>query len=228
MKKAVVLLSGGLDSATVCLLAKRQDFAVYALSFLYGQRHNCELDCAKKIAQTYSFAEHKIANIDLTIFAGSALTSNLPVPKNNYKQNEIPITYVPARNTIFLSYALAYAESIKAYDIFLGVNAIDYSGYPDCRPQFIDAFASLANLGAALYSEGDQKLQIHTPLLKLSKADIVRLGFALNLDFSITNSCYDPIKKDDKIYACGACDSCFLRQKGFAEAGIVDTIIKIV
>ena len=223
-KKAVILLSGGLDSATVCLLALKQNFAVYALSFSYQQRHIYELESAKKIAKKYQLTEHKIAKTDLTIFGGSALTSDIAVPKNSHNPQQVPITYVPARNTIFLSYALAYAESISCEDIFFGANALDYSGYPDCRPEFIEAFSDMANLATVNSVVYGKKIQIHSPLLNLNKAEIVLLANKLGLDFSLTHSCYDPVIIEDKVYACGACDSCFLRQKGFAEAKINDGV----
>jgi 7-cyano-7-deazaguanine synthase len=224
-KKAVVLLSGGLDSATVCLLALQQNFAVYALSFSYQQKHIYELESANKIAQKYQLTEHKIAKTDLSIFAGSALTSNIAVPKNSHNPQQVPITYVPARNTIFLSYALAYAESIGCEDIFFGANALDYSGYPDCRLEFIEAFSNMANLATVNSVVYDKKIKIHAPLLNLNKAEIVLLANKLGLDFSLTHSCYDPIMIENKVYACGTCDSCFLRQKGFAEAKIKDGIL---
>ena len=223
-KSAVVLLSGGLDSATVCLLALQQNFTVYALSFSYQQRHIQELESAKKIAQKYQVFEHKIAQTDLSIFSGSALTSDLEVPKNSHNTKQVPITYVPARNTIFLSYALAYAESIDCQHIFFGANALDYSGYPDCRPEFIEAFSHMANLATVNNAVYGKKLQIQAPLLNLNKAEIVLLANKLGLDFSLTHSCYDPVVVENKIYACGACDSCFLRQKGFAESNIKDGI----
>ena len=221
-KKAVVLLSGGLDSATVCLLALEQNFAVYALSFSYKKRHIYELESAKKIATKYQITEHKIATTDLTIFSGSALTSNLAVPKNSHNPKQVPITYVPARNTIFLSYALAYSESIGCEDIFFGANALDYSGYPDCRLEFIEAFCNMANLATVNSVVYGKKINIHSPLLNLNKAEIVLLANKLGLDFSLTHSCYDPIISNGVVYACGDCDSCFLRKKGFAEAKIPD------
>ncbi len=219
LKKAVILLSGGLDSATILAIAKKQNFDCYALSFSYGQRHVIELESAKKVAQKMLVKEHKIANIDLGIFGNSALTDKIAVPKNikveDIKKNNIPITYVPARNTIFLSYALAYAEVINAFDIFIGANAIDYSGYPDCRPSFIKAFSDMANLATAKSCDENNKFNIHAPLIDLSKAQIIKQGLDLGVDYSITHSCYDPIFEDKYIISCGECDSCLLRLKGF-------------
>jgi len=220
-KKAVLLLSGGLDSTTTLAIAKAQGFVVYALSFSYGQRHKHELVAAAKSAKKMGVVEHRIANIDLAIFGGSALTdSGLVVPKDRNEAeiaSGIPITYVPARNTIFLSFALAWAEVLKAYDIFIGVNALDYSGYPDCRPEFIKSFEQTANLATA-YGE-NQHITIHTPLIAMSKAEIVKKGLELGVDYSLTTSCYDPAP-DGK--ACGHCDSCQLRLKGFRENGMAD------
>ena len=228
-KKAIVLLSGGLDSATVMAIAIKEKFKVFALSFSYGQRHKIELNFAKKLAKKFKVAEHKIAKIDLRIFGGSALTSEIAVPKNSISaqkncDKKIPITYVPARNTIFLSYALAYAEVVGADDIFLGVNAIDYSGYPDCRPEFIFAFEKLANLATATGSTGSSKFTIHAPLIKLSKKEIITTGLALGVDYSSTHSCYDPVIVGKKVFACGKCDSCQLRLAGFREAKFDDKI----
>lgn len=215
MKKAVILLSGGLDSATVLALALRDGYQCHTLGFSYGQRHLHEVEKAKQIAAKYGI-QHKIAHIDLGTFGGSALTDkNIDVPKTGLT-DEIPVTYVPARNTIFLSYALGYAEVLGSQDIFIGVNALDYSGYPDCRPEYIAAFEKMANLGT---KAGNFK--IHTPLINLTKAEIIKLGIANGVDYSMTTSCYDPV--DDK--ACGACDACILRQKGFTEAGLVDPAI---
>ena len=224
MKNAVVLLSGGLDSATTLVIARRQGFAVHALSFDYGQRHRIELDCAKKLAARYGAAQHVILPIELRRFGGSALTSDLAVPKDRPLEEMsqgIPSTYVPARNTIFLSFALAWAEVLGADDILLGVNALDYSGYPDCRPEYIAAFQAMANLATKAGVEGRQRLTIHTPLIHCTKAEIIRQGLALGVDYALTTSCYDPVA-DAK--ACGRCDSCLLRLKGFAEAEASDPI----
>lgn len=234
-KKAIILLSGGLDSTTILAIAKNLGFETYALSFLYGQRHKTELTFAKKITKKFKVKEHKIAKIDLRIFGNSALTDEIAVPKNsnisknrNIADKKIPITYVPARNTIFLSYALAYAETIGAFDIFIGVNAVDYSGYPDCRIEFINSFEKMANLATAAGVSaslcGGQHLKIHTPLIKLSKKEIIELGLKLNVDYSKTYSCYDPIIRKGKTISCGKCDSCQLRLEGFKAAGKVDEI----
>lgn len=224
-KKAIVLLSGGLDSTTTLAIAKNAGFETYALSFSYGQRHDIELEFAKKIAENFDVKEHKIANIDLRMFGGSALTAQIDVPKDQeISENNIPITYVPARNTIFLSYALAYAEVIGAFDIFIGVNAIDYSGYPDCRPEFIETFERLATLATAAGVEDKGKFKIHTPLIKLSKKEIIQEGIKNGVDYSITHSCYDPIINNNEVISCGKCDSCQLRLDGFKEAGIEDKI----
>src|SRR5881275_2017443 len=221
MKSAVVLLSGGIDSTTTLAIALAEGYEAYALSFDYGQRHQIETDAAHCVAKSLGIKEHRIAKIDLRVFGGSALTDDIAVPKQR-SQTEIahgiPITYVPARNTIFLAYALAWAEVIPVNDIFLGVNAIDYSGYPDCRPEFIQAFENLANLGTKAGAQG-RRFQIHTPLIKFSKADIIRKGVELGVDFSVTHSCYDPTPEG---FACGECDSCLLRLKGFREAGLKD------
>ena len=222
MKTAIILLSGGLDSATTCAIAKSQGFELYGLSFFYGQRHKIELESAQKIADFFQFKEYKIANIDLRIFGGSALTSDIPMP--TVPSIAIPITYVPARNTIFLSYALAYAEVVGAFDIFVGVNVVDYSGYPDCRPDFIRAFEKLANLATAVGVEGKGEFKIHAPLIKMSKKEIIEAGIKLGVDYSQTHSCYDPIMRDEKIYACGKCESCQLRLAGFASANLSDPI----
>jgi 7-cyano-7-deazaguanine synthase len=216
------LLSGGLDSSTCLALARREGFECYALSFDYGQRHRVELDAAARVAASVGAREHRTAVIDLRAFGGSALTADIDVPKSRSvaeMEEGIPVTYVPARNTIFLSYALAWAEVLEASDIFIGVNALDYSGYPDCRPEFIHAFEHAANLATKSGVEGRTRVEIHTPLIALSKADIVRLAAELGLDFGLTHSCYDP---DAQGRACGECDSCLLRAKGFAEAGISD------
>lgn len=221
-RPAIVLLSGGLDSTTVAAIAKAQGYEVHALSFAYGQRHSVELEAAKRVAAMLGIADHRIATIDLRLFGGSALTDALDVPKHRDAAEMgqgIPITYVPARNTIFLSFALAFAETIGAFDIFLGVNALDYSGYPDCRPEYIEAFARMANLATAAGAEGKGRFTLHTPLIHMTKAQIVAEGMRLGVDYSQTLSCYDPAP-DGK--ACGACDSCLLRKKGFAEAGLSD------
>ncbi|MEP7077616.1 MAG: 7-cyano-7-deazaguanine synthase QueC, partial [Chthoniobacterales bacterium] len=221
---AVVLVSGGLDSATTLAICRQENFAAHALSFAYGQRHAVEVAAAKRVATALGAHEHRVAEIDLRIFGGSALTSHTPVPKNRAvdkrQQQEIPVTYVPARNTIFLAYALAWAETIGALDIFIGVNAVDYSGYPDCRPEFIRAFEQLAQLGTRAGVEGG-RFRIHAPLIAMSKAEIVRRGAQLGVDFALTHSCYDP-KADGR--ACGECDSCRIRLQGFAEAGLADPI----
>lgn len=222
IKKAVVLLSGGVDSSTALALAKDEGFEVYAMTFRYGQRHSAEIEAAKKIAHSLKVKKHVIADIDLRIFGGSALTSNIEVPKKRpaSKMGEgIPITYVPARNTIFLSFALAWAEVIKCHDIFIGVNAIDYSGYPDCRPEYIEAYRKMAKLATKAGVEGSRELNIHTPLIALTKSQIIQKGAELGVDYSLTISCYDP-KSGGK--ACGYCDSCQLRKRGFAEAGVSD------
>ncbi len=233
MKKAIVLLSGGLDSTTVLAIAKNAGYEIYALSFDYGQRHDVELEYAKKIAQLYQVKAHKIATIDLRIFGGSALTDQIAVPKNALTpelQSTIPVTYVPARNTIFLSYALAYAETVTAFEIFIGVNAVDYSNYPDCRPEFISAFEKLANLATAIGVENHGQFKIHAPLQKMSKQEIIETGIRIGVDYSATHSCYDPLFKEDsyhltsEILACGKCDSCQLRLKGFEAAGQKDPI----
>ncbi len=223
MKHAIVLLSGGLDSATTLAIARSQGYETYALSFDYGQRHKRELEAAKKIAKTSGAKKHLIAKIDRQIFGGSALTDDVDVPKSRTEKEigtGIPVTYVPARNTIFLAHALAWAETIGAGHIFIGANAIDYSGYPDCRPEFMALFETLANIATKAGVEG-ARLQIHAPLIKMSKADIVRKAVDLEVDLSLTHSCYDPLP-DGR--ACGQCDSCRLRQKGFREAGIDDPI----
>ncbi|MCH9729239.1 MAG: 7-cyano-7-deazaguanine synthase QueC [Actinomycetia bacterium] len=224
-RPAVVLLSGGLDSTTVLAIAKRRGYTPYALSFRYGQRHAAELESARRVAAAHGVARHVVADIDLRVFGGSSLTADIDVPKHtsasDLSDDDIPSTYVPARNTIFLSFALAYAETIGANDIFIGVNALDYSGYPDCRPEYIAAFQAMANLATKAGVEGSA-LTIHTPLITLTKADIVRTGLELGVDYSLTSSCYDP---DDAGKPCGRCDSCLLRLKGFAEAGLPDPLI---
>ena len=220
-----MLLSGGLDSATTLAIAKSEGFAIHALSFSYGQRHVWELEAARRVAAAMGVSEHKIIEIDLRAFGGSALTSDIDVPKGRHPDEistGIPITYVPARNTIFLSFALAWAEVLSSSDIFIGVNALDYSGYPDCRPEFIRAFEQMANLATKAGVEGKQKLEIHTPLIALTKAEIIRKGLELGVDYSLTSSCYDPSPGGNP---CGTCDSCQLRQKGFREAGIPDPLV---
>ena len=222
MPKAVVLLSGGLDSSTVLAIVQAQGYEVHALSFSYGQRHNVEVEVAKQIAKAANVMEHAIVNIDLRGFGGSALTDDIDVPKGRSEDemNEgIPITYVPARNTIFLSFALAKAEILGSFDIFVGVNALDYSGYPDCRPEYVGAFEVMANLATKAAVEGQGKLTVHAPLIDQTKAQIITRGMKLGVDFGQTISCYDP---DSTGAACGGCDSCQLRKKGFTEAGVSD------
>lgn len=224
MKKAVCLLSGGLDSATCLGVARRDGFECYALSFDYGQRHRVELSAAARVAAFFEAAEHRVAKVDLRVFGASALTADLHVPKHHSVEEiggGIPITYVPARNTIFLSFAMAWAEVLECSDVFIGVNAIDYSGYPDCRPEFIAAFEAMANLATKAGVEGRTRLRVHTPLGQLNKAGIVRLGAEVGLDFALTHSCYDP---EEGGRPCGQCDSCLLRRKGFSEAGIPDPL----
>ncbi|WP_096703111.1 7-cyano-7-deazaguanine synthase QueC [Magnetospirillum sp. 15-1] len=220
-KPAIVLLSGGLDSATVLAIAKAEGFVPSALTFRYGQRHAVEIRAAQRVAEAMGISDHRIADIDLRVFGGSALTSDIAVPKGGLEDaipEGIPVTYVPARNTIMLSFALAFAEVMGAADIFVGVNAVDYSGYPDCRPDYIKAFEAMANLATKAAVEGT-RLRLHTPLIDLSKGEIIRRGLALGVDYSITSTCYDP---DEQGRACGHCDSCRLRLKGFAEAGLAD------
>ncbi|KAA6187800.1 7-cyano-7-deazaguanine synthase QueC [Thiohalocapsa marina] len=224
MTRAVVLLSGGLDSTTVLAIARDQGYETYALSFRYGQRHQVELESAARVAAAMGAAEHVIADIDLRRFGGSALTDDIAVPKNRdpaAMADGIPVTYVPARNTVFLSFALAWAEVLEASDIFIGVNALDYSGYPDCRPEYIDAFERMADLATKAGVEGRQRLKIHAPLMQLTKAQIIRRGVALGVDYGLTSSCYDPAPDGRP---CGQCDSCRLRAKGFAEAGLADPL----
>jgi 7-cyano-7-deazaguanine synthase len=222
--KAVVLLSGGIDSTTTLALARREGFEAYALTFAYGQRHATEVDAARRVARALTVARHEIVTIDLRQWGGSALTADMDVPKDRPVEAMaagIPVTYVPARNTIFLAYALAWAEVLGAQDIFIGVNALDYSGYPDCRPEYVAAFQTLANLATKAGVEGRQRLQIHTPLIALSKADIIRTGISLGIDYAMTQSCYDPSPEGG---ACGRCDACRLRLRGFAEAGVKDPV----
>jgi len=223
-KKAVALLSGGLDSTTALWIAKDEGYAVYALSFRYGQRHLVELESARRVAESAGVEKHLILDIDLRAIGGSALTGEIEVPKErstDEMSSGIPVTYVPARNTIFLSFALAWAEALGASDIFIGVNALDYSGYPDCRPEYIEAFASMANLATKAGVEGTMRLKIHMPLVAMTKAEIIKKGLELGVDYSLTHSCYDPTPEG---LACGKCDSCLLRLKGFAEAGARDPL----
>jgi 7-cyano-7-deazaguanine synthase len=223
MKRAVVLLSGGIDSTTTLAIAIAEGYEAYALSFDYGQRHHIETEAARRVSDSLAAKQHRIAKIDLRVFGGSALTDEIDVPKQRSENDiahDIPITYVPARNTIFLAYALAWAEVTSANDIFIGVNAIDYSGYPDCRPEFIEAFESMANLGTKAGIEG-RRFQIHAPLIKFSKAEIIRKAVELDVDLSLTHSCYDPSPEG---LACAECDSCLLRLKGFRDAGVKDPV----
>jgi len=223
-KKAVVLLSGGLDSATTLAVALAEGFAIYALSFRYGQRHSVELESARRIASSFDVKKHLVVDIDLRAIGGSALTDEIEVPKersSDEMSGAIPVTYVPARNTIFLAFALAWAEVIAAHDIFIGVNALDYSGYPDCRPEYIEAFERMASLATRAGVEGHGRLKIHTPLVRMTKAEIIETGLGLGVDYSLTHSCYDPLPGGQ---ACGKCDSCILRLKGFREAGARDPI----
>ncbi|MCL5406875.1 MAG: 7-cyano-7-deazaguanine synthase QueC [Deltaproteobacteria bacterium] len=221
-RKAVVLVSGGVDSTTCLAIAKREGFEVFALSFNYGQRHRAEIEAAKKVAKAFGVKEHLVLDVPLGAIGGSALTGGIEVPKDvpvEQMQARIPVTYVPARNTVFLSLALAWGETLNAADIFIGVNALDYSGYPDCRPEYIESFEKTANLALKECVEGRMRIRIHTPLIKMTKAQIITRGVELGVDFSMTHSCYDP---DPVGRACGRCDSCILRKKGFAEAGIPD------
>jgi 7-cyano-7-deazaguanine synthase len=221
-KKAVVLSSGGIDSTTAMAIAKQEGYEIYSLSFHYGQRHSVELEAALKVAKVLDAEKHLVIRIDLTKIGGSALTDDMEVPRGRSEKEmgaEIPVTYVPARNTIFLSYALAWAEVLRASGIFIGVNAIDYSGYPDCRPEYIEAFQRLANLATKAGVQGKMVIEIHTPLIKMTKAEIIRKGIELGVDYSETHSCYDPAAEGK---ACGQCDSCLLRKKGFREAGFPD------
>jgi len=224
-KAAILLLSGGLDSATVGAIARAEGYHLHALSFRYGQRHAAELAAATRVAAHLGITEHRTAEIDLRLFGGSALTDDIPVPKGRDAEamaSAIPSTYVPARNTVFLAYALAYAEVLPARHIFIGVNAVDFSGYPDCRPDFIAAFETMANLATRLGREGAARIEIHTPLIHLTKAEIIRRGVAFGVDYALTVSCYDP---DERGRACGACDACILRREGFSAAGIADPTI---
>jgi 7-cyano-7-deazaguanine synthase len=224
LRRAVVLLSGGLDSATAAAAAKESGFSLYALTFEYGQRHANEVDAAKRVAKALAVEQHVVLPIDLRVFGGSALTSDTRVPKDRVLETiggGIPDTYVPARNTIFLSYALAWAEVIDANDIFIGVNCVDYSGYPDCRPEYVDAYQAMARLATRAGVEGEGKLTIHTPLITLSKGEIIRKGLELGVDYALTRSCYDPGPDG---FACGRCDACVLRRTGFEEAGLKDPL----
>ena len=225
MKKAIVLTSGGLDSTTVMAMALDQGFEVYSLSFDYGQRHRYELEAAHRVAESLKVKKHLVIFLDLRAIGGSALTDDIDVPKmrsHEEMEDVIPVTYVPARNTVFLSYALAWAEVVRAVDVFIGVNAVDYSGYPDCRPQFIEAFENMANLATKASVEGGDRIRIHTPLIDMTKAQIIKTGTRLGVDYAITHSCYDPTS-DGR--ACGQCDSCILRRKGFIEAQVDDPTI---
>ncbi|MEX2263250.1 MAG: 7-cyano-7-deazaguanine synthase QueC [Bryobacteraceae bacterium] len=220
--KAVCLVSGGLDSATALAAAIRDGYECHALSFDYGQRHKVELEAARRVAASLGAVEHKVVSLDLRLFGGSALTGDVAVPKRRSAAEMgvgIPVTYVPARNTVFLSVALAWAEVLEAADLFIGVNALDYSGYPDCRPEYIEAFEGMANLATRAGVEGGVRFRIHAPLIRLTKAEIIKLGSELGVDFSLTRSCYDP---DETGQPCGTCDSCLLRRKGFEEAGLTD------
>ena len=225
MKKAVILLSGGLDSATCLAIAKQDGYELHALSFNYGQRHKFEIEAAKSVAKSIGAKNHINLTIDLRAFGGSALTDDIKVPKErdaNQIADEIPITYVPARNTIFLSFGLAFAETIKSNDIFIGVNALDYSGYPDCRPEYIESFEKMAQLATQSGIEKNNQITIHTPLIQLTKAEIIKTGLALGVNYGITHSCYDPV---DKGNPCGACDACQIRLKGFLDAGLSDPLV---
>ena len=222
-RRAIVLLSGGVDSTTTLAIAKHEGFEIYALTFRYGQRHEAEIEAARRVAAHFGVSQHVIAEIDLRLFGGSALTGDIPVPKDRPMGEigeGIPVTYVPARNTIFLSFALAWAEVLEANDVFIGVNALDYSGYPDCRPEYIQAYERMANLATKAGVEGRQRFAIHAPLIDLSKAEIIRRGLELGVDYAITLSCYDPSPRGE---ACGHCDACLLRLKGFSEIGIEDS-----
>jgi len=224
MKKAVILLSGGLDSATTLAIAQNDGFTPYGLTFSYGQRHQFEIGASQKIAEACNLTNHIITEIDLRAFGGSALTDDIDVPKDrseNTMSGSIPVTYVPARNTIFLSFALAWAEVLQSNDIFLGVNSMDYSGYPDCRPEYIQSFQAMANLATKAGVDGAHSITIHTPLISMTKGEIISKGLALGVDYSLTHSCYDPDKAGN---ACGRCDSCRIRLKGFQEAGTADPV----
>jgi 7-cyano-7-deazaguanine synthase len=222
MSRAVVLLSGGIDSSTVLAVARARGFETYALTFEYGQRHRAEIEAARRVARALGAARHEVLGVDLRVFGGSALTSDIAVPRDRSEAEigkGIPVTYVPARNTIFLSFALAWAEVLEAWDIFIGVNALDYSGYPDCRPEYIGAYERMANMATKAAVETGRRIKIHTPLIHLSKAEIITEGIALGVDFALTLSCYAPTPDGA---ACGRCDACALRRKGFSEAGVAD------
>jgi 7-cyano-7-deazaguanine synthase len=224
LKKAVLLLSGGLDSTTTLAIARHEGFDVHALTFRYGQRHEHEIEAARRVAAAFGVTQHVVTTIDLRLFGGSALTADVAVPKDrslDAPEQGIPITYVPARNTIFLSFALAWAEVLECSDIFIGVNALDYSGYPDCRPEYIAAYERMANLATKAGAEGRQHLTIHTPLIAWTKAQIIQRGLALGIDYGLTTTCYDPAPSGA---ACGHCDACLLRLRGFAEAGAHDPV----
>lgn len=229
MKPAIVLLSGGVDSTTAMAIAKAKGFELYALSFDYGQRHGVELESARRNAKKYDVKKHLVINFDMREIGGSALTSDMEVPKERLNKdaeiNVIPVTYVPARNTIFLSFALAWAETINSEDIFIGVNAVDYSGYPDCRPEYIKAYEDMANLATKASVEGKARFKIRTPLINLTKSEIIKKGTGLGVDYSLTWSCYDPVPKHGQYVPCLRCDSCLLRARGFEEAGIKDPLI---
>jgi 7-cyano-7-deazaguanine synthase len=223
-KKAVVLLSGGLDSTTTLALAQSEGFQPYAMTFRYGQRHGVEIEAAQRVAKAMGVSDHLIVDIDLRRFGGSALTDSIAVPKNRKleeMESGIPVTYVPARNTIFLSFALAWAEVLDALDIFVGVNAVDYSGYPDCRPEYVEAYERMANLATKMATETSERLRIHTPLIQLTKAEIIQCGLDLGVDYALSSTCYDPSSEGE---ACGCCDACLLRIKGFEEVGIADPV----
>ena len=225
-RRAIVLLSGGLDSTTVLAIAKAEHFELYALSFRYGQRHSVELESSKRVAAQVGVQKHVVADIDLRQWGGSALTDDIAVPKGramDAMSHGVPITYVPARNTVFLSFALAWAETLGSQDIFIGVNALDYSGYPDCRPEYIEAYERMANLATRAGVEGHQRLKIHAPLINLTKAQIIAKGLELGVDYASTSSCYDPSPAGEP---CGSCDSCLLRAKGFEEAGTFDPLVR--
>lgn len=224
-KRAVVLLSGGIDSTTTMAIAQDESFNIYAMSFDYGQRHKTELGFAEKNARKFKTIKHLMINFNLRDIGGSALTSDVKVPKG-FESSEIPVTYVPARNTIFLSFALGWAETLEASDIFIGANAIDYSGYPDCRPEFLEAFENMANLATKASVEGTTKFTIHAPLIKMTKGEIIKRGVTLGVDYSLTWSCYDPLTRGKKVIPCLRCDSCLLRAKGFLESGIVDPLTR--